>query len=110
ASARGSPGHSPRPRARVPPRFAFTRPRVAAAAVFLVAVSAGLAWQLHPSGRPDSLHYDSGSAGLQARPDGAAGSADLQVRDGSRSVDPQVRGGGEGGQVRLDPVSLADAQ
>lgn len=76
-----------------PRRVSFTIAQLAAAAVILIAVSAGVSWRLHSSitGRPEGLHYDGTSANAN-RPAGAAAdsssgsSADLQVRPDEVSV------------------------
>jgi anti-sigma factor RsiW len=87
---------------RQPRRVSFTMTELAAAAVLLIGVSAGVSWRLHPSlaGRLEGLRDDSASAnrdrGASMGADSSAGSsADLQVRPDD---------------VRAAPVSLADDQ
>jgi anti-sigma factor RsiW len=76
---------------RQPRRVSFTMTQLAAAAVLLIGVSAGVSWRLHPSfaGRLEGLGAGTGA-------DSSAGSSpDLQVRSDD---------------VRATPVSLADDQ
>jgi hypothetical protein len=88
--------------ARPSRRVSFTMAQLAAAAVLLIGVSAGVSWRLHSSlaGRLDGLHDESTSAnrnrGAGASVDSPAGSgADLQIGPDD---------------VRATPVSLADDQ
>ncbi len=83
-------------------RFSFSLAQLAAAAVVLIAVSGGIAWQFAArTGRPEGLHDANGDG--QAR---GARSADLQVRPES----PAAPATGAADFARIENVSMADAQ
>jgi tetratricopeptide (TPR) repeat protein len=86
-------------RIRQPRRVSFTVTQLAAAAVILISVSAGMSWRLHTSiaGRGDGLRYDGTSATNRA--DGAAADSSSGSNT-DRAAD----------DVRVIGVSLADDQ
>ena len=86
-------------RIRQPRRVSFTVTQLAAAAVILISVSAGMSWRLHTSiaGRSDGPRYDSTSATNRV------GGARADSSSGSRA-DPFPD------DVRVIGVSLADDQ
>ena len=86
-------------RGRAPRRIAFTLPQLAAAAMVVAAVSAGLAWRLRPalSGTPERAPYDR-TASI------AAPATPPEVAPPSRAANP------EGTGVHIETVGLADAQ
>jgi putative zinc finger protein len=90
-------------RGRASRRIVFTLPQLAAAAIVVAAVSAGLAWQAaQRSGSPEGLHYTSGDerAGLDPNTSDAPNGRD------SRSADLQVRPD----DARIETIGMADAQ
>jgi hypothetical protein len=87
-------------RIRQPRRVSFTVTQLAATAVILIGVSAGISWRLHPSSadRPEAPGYGSASADAN-RPAGAAAYSPSGNADFLRPDDVSVVG-----------VSLADDQ
>ena len=80
-----------------PRRFSFTLPQLAAASVLIAVASGGLVWRLQPSVSPAAGQARGSSS--EVRSVDARG-ADVQT--GSQAV-PEMA-------VRIEPVSLADAQ
>jgi anti-sigma factor RsiW len=93
--------------ARESRRFAFTLPQLAAAAALLIALSAGVAWQIAARmGRPEGLRYASAAAVNGSSSSAGAGSA--TVAQPSRAGDSPATGAAD--FARVEQVSMADAQ
>ena len=89
-------------RGAAPRRVSFTLPQLVAAAVLLIAVSAGLAWQI--AGRSAEASRSSGRASTPTS------ERDLSTSSGSSRASSRDEPSAEGSNIDIAHVSFADAQ